>query len=90
MRLPPLPALPPARYTPREAWFLPSALAALPDAAGLVAAAPLVCYPPGIPLVFPGEEITSAVVEYLLAARKAGVAVHGMDEQEQVRVIAEV
>ncbi|HHX74242.1 MAG TPA: aminotransferase class I/II-fold pyridoxal phosphate-dependent enzyme [Firmicutes bacterium] len=90
MYLPPPPGLPPVRYTPREAWFLPSAAAALPDAAGCAAAAPLVCYPPGVPLVYPGEEITPAVVEYLLAARSAGVIVHGVDEQGLVRIIAEV
>jgi arginine decarboxylase len=90
IQLPQLPAPPPARYTPREAWFLPSALAPLSGATGFVAAASLVCYPPGVPLVFPGEEITPAVVEYLLAARRAGVTVHGVDGQEQVRVIAEV
>jgi arginine/lysine/ornithine decarboxylase len=53
---------PPMRLTPREAWLAPRRLLALGDCLGQVAAETLVTYPPGVPLVIAGEEITEEVM----------------------------
>ena len=33
----------------------------------------VMCYPPGIPILAPGEKITKDVIEYILYAKEKGV-----------------
>ncbi|TVP94869.1 MAG: aminotransferase class V-fold PLP-dependent enzyme [Acholeplasmatales bacterium] len=54
---------PPRVLTPREAYYKPSESMAAVDAVGRIAADALMIYPPGIPIVVPGEVITEKVVE---------------------------
>lgn len=63
-----LPGLPNAVMEPRRAAMGQTAWVALEQAVGRVAALPAGLYPPGIPLVCPGEEINRAVVACLSAA----------------------
>ena len=60
---------------PRRAFF--SAATAVParDAVGRVSAELIAPYPPGIPVLAPGEEITAAALSALLQARDAGVRI---------------
>ena len=53
----------------------------LAEAAGRVCAASLVPYPPGIPLVCPGEIISPEDVAYLTELREKGVTVMGLSEE---------
>lgn len=63
---PPFP--PPARAcSVRRAWFAPHREVPLGRAAGRVCARPLTPYPPGVPLVYPGERIRQVHVEFLRA-----------------------
>ncbi|MDR1322654.1 MAG: amino acid decarboxylase [Gracilibacteraceae bacterium] len=55
--------LPPARLTPREAWLAPKRSVPLEAAAGLVAGETVSVYPPGVPLIMAGEEITPDIAE---------------------------
>ncbi|MBR4711943.1 MAG: aminotransferase class I/II-fold pyridoxal phosphate-dependent enzyme [Clostridia bacterium] len=67
---PPLPlALPRRRMSVRAAAMAESEPVPLDRAAGRVAAESAGLYPPGIPLVVPGEEITGAVTAVLSAAQ---------------------
>ena len=64
------PALPDAgtlRMLPRAAFFGESELVAAADAIGRVSADTLAAYPPGIPNLVPGEEITPETVAFLQA-----------------------
>lgn len=67
---PPAPAapVPPAeRVMPvRQAWFSQTKPVAPEAAAGLVCARPVTPYPPGVPLLWPGEKITEAHIELIL------------------------
>jgi arginine/lysine/ornithine decarboxylase len=47
------------------------------EAAGRISADTIVIYPPGSPLLTPGERIDLEVVEYIVSARKAGLNVLG-------------
>jgi arginine/lysine/ornithine decarboxylase len=47
------------------------------EAAGRISADTIVIYPPGSPLITPGERIDPEVVEYILSAREAGLNVLG-------------
>jgi len=60
--------LPPVRLTPREAWLAPKREVRIKDSLGRIAGETISIYPPGIPLVAAGEEITSYVVDYLFRA----------------------
>ncbi|MDR1069520.1 MAG: amino acid decarboxylase, partial [Gracilibacteraceae bacterium] len=55
--------LPPPRLTPREAWLAPKRSVPLAAAAGLVAGETVSVYPPGVPLIMAGEEITPDIAE---------------------------
>lgn len=68
------------RLAPRAAYFARHRRLALAEAVGSVAAEALAVYPPGIPNVLPGEEITDAVVGYLEQARTRGQIVRGASD----------
>ena len=57
---------------PREAFFAGRESVPVERAVGRVSAELVAPYPPGIPVLAPGEEVTPEVVEALLAARAAG------------------
>lgn len=68
--------LPPMHLAPAAARAVPFGLCPLAGAAGRVAAESVWAYPPGIPLVVPGEEITPAFLALLAEMEAQGVAVH--------------
>ncbi|MGE5589116.1 MAG: aminotransferase class I/II-fold pyridoxal phosphate-dependent enzyme [Bacillota bacterium] len=68
---------PPAEMTPREALFRPHQAVSLESSAGRVAAESLVPYPPGIPLVMPGERLTPDLISWVREALAAGVRFQG-------------
>ena len=57
---------------------------ALPAAAGRICAGSIIPYPPGIPLVCPGEEITPEIIAYVETLRAQGEKVVGINDQNQV------
>ncbi len=57
---------------PREAFFAGRESVPVERAVGRVSAELVAPYPPGIPVLAPGEEVTAEVVEALRAARAAG------------------
>jgi len=63
--------------TPREAYFAPSRAVPLDEAAGAIAADLVIPYPPGIPVIAPGDIIAPAKIDYLRAAVAAGVYISG-------------
>jgi arginine/lysine/ornithine decarboxylase len=46
-------------------------------------------YPPGIPVLAPGEEITSGAIDYILYAKAHGSFITGMedDSMETIKVL---
>lgn len=58
----------------------------LEDAAGRVCAGSIIPYPPGIPFVCPGEEISGETCIYIKALRDAGEKVIGVNDKGQVLV----
>lgn len=72
-----LPGLPPRAMTPRDAWFAAGHEVPWEKAKGHIAAEMLAPYPPGIPVVYPGEVITEEIWEYIEAFRRRGRHLHG-------------
>ncbi|MEM1425770.1 MAG: aminotransferase class V-fold PLP-dependent enzyme [Cyanobacteria bacterium P01_H01_bin.130] len=68
--------------TPREAWFSPKQAAALDDAMGEVCAEWICPYPPGIPVLMPGEKITTDALDYLKTIRAIGGELSGVSDPE--------
>lgn len=72
-----LPPLPPRKMDLEEAARSAGGLTFLYDAMGKVSGEYIWAYPPGIPLITPGEEITPAVVETVERLYRAGVKLIG-------------
>jgi arginine/lysine/ornithine decarboxylase len=62
---------------PRDAWFAKVRRVPLDEARGRISAETIAVYPPGIPAVNPGEEITGDVLSYLADVRKMGLSCQG-------------
>ena len=60
---------------PREAFFAPHARVPAAEAVGRVSAELVAPYPPGVPVLAPGERVTRDALDALLAARAAGTRV---------------
>lgn len=72
-----LPPLPPLRRSPREAFFAPKERVRREDSCDRICGETLCPYPPGIPLLMPGEHITAEALAYLDAVLAAGATVTG-------------
>lgn len=55
----------------------------LQDSIGMLSAEMIVPYPPGIPVLCPGERITAEIVDYLSQLVRMGGRVHGLIDGEQ-------
>ena len=78
-----IPAVPPVQEarlacSPREAYFARHALVPLSQAAGRVSADIITIYPPGIPILVPGEEVSQTAVEYLQFLGGRGARIDGV------------
>ncbi len=58
----------------------------LSDAAGCVCAVSIIPYPPGSPLVCPGEEITPEIIDYVKLLKERGEKVMGIDANWEITV----
>ncbi len=79
------------RISPRQAWFMPSEAVELDLARGRISAETVAVYPPGIPAVCPGEEITMEVHEYLKKVAGMGLHCQGPSDPalKTIRVVVE-
>ncbi|MEL7071739.1 MAG: aminotransferase class I/II-fold pyridoxal phosphate-dependent enzyme [Cyanobacteria bacterium J06581_3] len=66
-----------ATCSPRQAFFSAKVTRSLNQAVGKVCAETLSPYPPGIPVIMPGEIITENAIAYLQATLKAGGIITG-------------
>jgi len=81
----PLPLLPtlaqdPLYISPREAFFCSSETIAYSSAIGRISGDLICPYPPGIPLIMPGERITQAHLEYLTGIVNQGGIITGCQD----------
>ncbi len=84
-----LPPLPPIRSLPRVAVNAKTESVIVGDSVGRVCAEYVIPYPPGIPLIVPGEEVTAQVLQSLAAFAAAGSNIVGPSDQTigELRVI---
>jgi arginine/lysine/ornithine decarboxylase len=71
--------LPPqVKISPREAFYSKHESVSIDSADGEISAELVMCYPPGIPIVAPGEIITGDLIRYIKYAQKKGCLMTGM------------
>ena len=74
--------------TPREAFYSDTEMVSIDLAVGRVAAEIVTVYPPGIPLLVPGEEISRGAIDYLQNMAGLGAIIDGLNENNSlVRVV---
>ncbi|MCI0529336.1 MAG: arginine decarboxylase, partial [Nitrospira sp.] len=66
--------------TPREAFFADTQYVELEKALEAISAEIVTVYPPGVPVLVPGEVISKEAVDYLQKMLKLGATVDGLDE----------
>lgn len=74
-------------YTPREAFFKPAESIPLHKALNRVAADSIMIYPPGIPLVVPGEAFTNDVIDtYRFLIKEDNIVIGSNEENHHIYV----
>jgi lysine decarboxylase len=76
---------------PRDAFFAPSEHLPLAKAEGRISADIVTIYPPGIPVLVPGEEVGASTIDYLLSLASYGARIDGVLERDepQIRVLCD-
>ena len=67
---------------PRDAFLGASEVIAVDASIGRVSAEAIAGYPPGIPVLLPGERITDDVIEYLRSLKAVGARLHGASDPD--------
>jgi arginine/lysine/ornithine decarboxylase len=67
---------------PQEAFYSPKEAVLIEKTAGRICGEIVMCYPPGIPILAPGEEITSDIVDYIIYAGEKGCFLTGTEDPE--------
>ena len=66
--------------SPKEAFYAPKISLPLNDAAGRICSEFVMCYPPGIPILAPGEKITADILAYIRYAKQKGCQLTGPED----------
>ncbi|MBR6968075.1 MAG: aminotransferase class I/II-fold pyridoxal phosphate-dependent enzyme [Ruminococcus sp.] len=66
--------------TPRKAFYAEKLSLPLEETAGEVCSEFVMCYPPGIPILAPGELITPEIIEYIKYAKEKGCQMTGTED----------
>jgi arginine decarboxylase len=68
--------------SPQRAFYAPKERLPLEDTVGRVCSEFVMCYPPGIPILTPGERITQDIIAYILYAKEKGCSMTGPEDPD--------
>ncbi|MDF2520555.1 MAG: arginine/lysine/ornithine decarboxylase [Clostridia bacterium] len=87
-----MPNIPQSVLTPRDAFNSITVSIPLEDSLGQISAEFLMAYPPGIPILCPGEIITKEIVDYVQELKNANLYVQGTEDPEvnNIKVVSEI
>ena len=71
---------PVVKCSPQEAFYAEKEALAMEKAAGRVVGEFVMCYPPGIPVLAPGELVTEKILAYIRYAKKKGCQMTGTED----------
>lgn len=77
-----IPDIPEQILAPREAFNSSKVSIALDNSIGQISGEFLLAYPPGIPILCPGEKITPEIVNYVEEMKNAGLYVQGTEDPD--------
>lgn len=77
-----IPAIPKQVQIPRDAFNSEKVVLSLKDSEGRVSGEFLMAYPPGIPVLCPGEIITEEIINYIQKLKDTGLYVQGTEDLE--------
>lgn len=77
--------------TPQESFYSQKESLPLKETKGRICSEFVMCYPPGIPILAPGEEITDKIIDYILYAKEKGCSMTGPEDEkiERLNVLKE-
>ncbi|MEA4815368.1 MAG: aminotransferase class I/II-fold pyridoxal phosphate-dependent enzyme [Lachnospiraceae bacterium] len=75
-------SLPAIEMTPRQAYFSDKKEVLLENAAGFVSSEFVIPYPPGIPLIVPGERITEDIIKSISSIKEEGIGIAGIEDRD--------
>ena len=77
---------PKVAVSPQKAFYFQKESLPIEETAGRISGEFVMCYPPGIPILAPGEEVTREIVEYIVYARDKGCSMQGMEDPKVERL----
>lgn len=66
--------------SPQKAFYSRKKSLPIRETAGMICSEFVMCYPPGIPILAPGEIITKEIIEYIVYAKEKGCSVQGTED----------
>lgn len=66
--------------TPQKAFYSEKVSLPIKEACGKICGEFVMCYPPGIPILAPGEMITKEIAEYIMYAKEKGCSMQGTED----------
>ncbi|EHQ87353.1 aminotransferase class I/II-fold pyridoxal phosphate-dependent enzyme [Desulfosporosinus youngiae] len=78
--------------TPQKAFYAEQHSVPIKESSGFISGEFVMCYPPGIPILAPGERITGEIIDYISYAKAKGSSLTGTEDMaiENIRVVEEV
>lgn len=83
---------PKVMLAPQQAFYSEKQLVSLENSIGRICSEFVMCYPPGIPILAPGEQITKEIIEYIQYNKQKGSFLTGTEDMQvnNLNVIKEV
>lgn len=78
---------PKVECSPQKAFYAQKVSLPIEQTAGKISGEFVMCYPPGIPILAPGEVITQEIVEYILYAKEKGCSMQGTEDPKIERLM---
>ena len=77
--------------SPQEAFYADKKSLPLRESEGYICSEFVMCYPPGIPILAPGERITKEILDYIVYAKAKGCSLTGPEDPniENINIIRE-
>ena len=77
--------------TPQDSFYAEKESLPLEETKGRICSEFVMCYPPGIPVLAPGEEITDEIIDYIVYAKEKGCSMTGPEDEriERLNVLTE-
>ncbi len=77
---------PEVAVSPQDAFYAAKESLPLRETVGRVCSEFVMCYPPGIPILAPGERITKEILDYIEYAKEKGCSMTGPEDAEILRL----